>query len=140
MNRFAIVISLVAVLLLGAAAGLLGARLLFEHDGPGRHAPWGMRRSAAGGPHVPLERALPRLQRLLDLTPEQVRRIEPRILETRREFQVVRDSLHSRIEAELTPAQIERWRAFERERGFPGPPPEPDRAHRALPGQEGDHR
>jgi hypothetical protein len=142
-NRSALVISLIAIFLVGAALGLMGG-IVFSHqvrsalrDSPGPFS----RLVPPPHPRSPLRDALPRLQRLLDLTPEQVKRIEPRVLESQQQFEAARESLHSRIDAELTPAQRERWKAFERTHPFPGPPRgDDDRTHRAPPGDEGEHR
>ncbi|MFN8588375.1 MAG: hypothetical protein U0704_11320 [Candidatus Eisenbacteria bacterium] len=82
---------------------------------------------------------LPRLTRMLDLTPEQVARIEPKVRATREQFGAVRESLHARIESELTPEQIERWREMRRHMPNPGEPRGPwNRTHRAEPGIEGE--
>ena len=161
MNRNAIIISLLATFLIGCSLGLMGGmlftHLLATHEHwrpgmpPGHEGPWrfgGAR--GPGGPRVPggaegpgpqLGEALPRLEWALDLTPEQLARIQPKVLATRREFAAVRESLRIRIESELTPAQRERWRQMQHERGFPGEPRGPwGRAHRAPPGDEGEPR
>ncbi len=140
MNRAALVISLIAVFVIGCAAGLAGGIVFARHlhgmrggfagrMAPSEHRPFGPRD------------AMPRLQRLLELTPDQVRRIEPKVIESQQQFEAARESLHSRIDAELTPAQRERWRQFQRRHPFPGPPPGAEgRTHRAPPGQEGEPR
>jgi len=139
MNRGAIVISLVATFLVGAALGLMGGILFAHraHGGPGA--------MAFGAPpahdHGPGRDALPRLQKLLDLTPDQVKRIEPSVLASRKLFAAARETLRVRIDAELTPAQHERWREFQRTHPVSGPThDDADRAHRAPPGTEGEHR
>ena len=143
MNRTSIVISLVATFVLGAALGLVGG-ILFSHHvhralnggGPGFFS-----QAMPPRDHPPLHDALPRLQRLLDLTPEQVKLIEPRVIESRRQFEAARESLHSRIDAELTPTQRARWKEFQQTHPFPGPPRgDDDRTHRAPPGDEGEPR
>ncbi len=153
MSRAAIVISLVATFIVGAALGLVGG-ILFQHrvlmamrgERPGfflfhRGGP-GFGDRGMGPRERPSARdALPRLQRLLDLTPEQVKRIEPKVVESQRLFEAARESLHARIDVELTPQQRERWQAFQRSHPFPGPPPgADDRTHRAPPGDEGAPR
>lgn len=145
MNRPALVISLVAVFLVGLSLGLMGGILFARHariDGPGR---WPGRSRFAGrmvqpGRGAGLSEALPRLQRMLDLTPQQVERIRPRVLESQKQFDAARESLRGRIDAELTPEQRRRFADFHRRHPFPGPPPEDDRAHRAPPGDEGEPR
>jgi hypothetical protein len=142
-NRSALVISLIAVFLAGAALGLMGG-ILFSRGVHGD--PRGGRPGVFGRTLSPRDRpgprdALPRLQKLLDLTPEQVKRIEPRVLESQKLFEAARESLHDRIDSELTPAQRERWKAFQRTHPFPGPPRgDDDRKHRAPPGDEGEPR
>ncbi len=148
MNRPSLVISLVAVFLVGIALGLMGGILFASHMHSREPGPWpgrgggpmaGMRRQ--GGP-PPISEALPRLQRMLNLTPEQVARIKPRVIESQQQFEAARESLRSRIDAELTPEQKKRFDEFHRRHSFPGgpPPPDEDRAHRAPPGDEGEPR
>ncbi len=153
MSRKAIVISLIAMFLSGAALGLMGG-ILFSHrmhesaaGGPrGPHG--GMLRDfgppgrrAERGPRDPLDSVLPRLTRMLELTPEQVARIEPKVRTSREQFGAVRESLHARIESELTPEQITRWRELRQHMPNPGEPRGPwNRAHRADPGNEGEPR
>ena len=150
MNRATITISLVAMFLAGASLGLMGG-ILFTH-----HLPWPLHGPMAGprpghgfagriGGAAQRD-AMGRLQRLLDLTPEQVARIEPRVLDSQKQFAAVRESLRSRIDAELTPAQHERWRQFQlerdraRERSNPGDPRGDDRDHRPRPDEGGAPR
>lgn len=147
MNRPALVVSLVAVFLVGIALGLMGG-ILFAHQMHSRApGPWPMREGPGGrmrrsGEPPPISEALPRLQRMLNLTPEQVARIKPRVIESQKQFEAARESLRSRIEAELTPEQKKRFDEFHRRHSFPGgpPPPDDDRAHRAPPGDEGEPR
>lgn len=129
MNRAALVLSLVSALCLGTALGFMGGVVfsrsyIRRHDGPslferGRHF---ARRDGPGEHGVPSPHKLvPRLQRLLDLTPAQAEAIRGEIEGTRGEFARVRDSLHARIARHLTPEQAERWRTVMRERD-PGEP------------------
>ena len=139
MNRLALVTSLLAVFLVGVSLGLIGG-IVFSQGRPfGAHGPVaGMR--MLRGPRGPAQ-ALPRLARALDLTPEQVRRLEPRVRASQRLFEAARESLRARIEIELTPEQRARWRELERGRGFPGGPRgRTGRPHRAEPGSEGEPR
>lgn len=151
MNRFAILMMVFVVALLAAALGVLGGAYLYHHRpfadaflrGPGGPPRGEM------GPGMPrgarLAEALPRLQRALDLSPEQVERLRPKLESTRREFATVRESLRARIESELTPAQRAKWRDIESRMPFPGRPggpwPGADRPHRNhpdAPGEEGE--
>ena len=59
---------------------------------------------------------MPRLAKDLNLTPEQIKRIEPKVTASQREFEAARESLRSRIESELTPEQRVHWRELVRER------------------------
>ncbi len=163
MSRKAIVISLLAMFLSGAALGLMGGIFFAHHmhrlpfDGPGgRHvgllargpmgapgAPHDGGPRGPGGPgmrgHDPINDLLPRLTELLDLTPEQLARLEPKVRASREQFGAVRESLHSRIESELTPEQIKRWREMRERAPFPGEPRGAwRRAHRAPPATEGE--
>lgn len=162
MNRTAYVISLFAALLTGAALGLMGG-IMFAHHVHGRAiAAEAAARAVPGMPPMPggpggfpghggpgagpgrmdLRDAMPRLQKLLGLSPEQVKRIEPHVLATRKMVDAARESLHVSIDRELTPAQRERWREFRRTHPFPGGPPRDhdDPTHRANPGDEGESR
>jgi len=144
MNRAAIIISLVATLLVGASLGLMGG-VAFEHRIHwGGHGPWpgGPPRPARPeGGRRPVSEVLARLQHELDLSPEQLKRIEPIVTESRRTFEAARETLRSRIDAELTPEQRERWRQMQRARALGAAPPgDSGRAHRAPPGNEGEPR
>jgi hypothetical protein len=135
-NRSGLVVALVVTFLMGSAAGLMGGMVLVHHM-HGERGPFGMgRRHERPTPHE----AMMRLQRLLDLTPEQVAKIEPKVAESQRQFEAARESLHSRIDAELTVVQRARWARFRREHPFPGPQPpdDQDSTHRAGPGEEGE--
>lgn len=116
------VISMLAVLLIGAALGLLGG-IAFSRQ---------VRTALRSGPVVlsrlvpPRERPTPaeamsRLQVMLKLTPEQMQRIEPHVRESQQVFEAARETLHNRIDAELNPKQRERWQVFEHSRTFPAP-------------------
>jgi Spy/CpxP family protein refolding chaperone len=114
-NRVAVITSLIAVFLTGVSLGLVGS-IAFTgqhsfgapgHDGPPR--PGGRGRGS-------IARMLPRLAKDLDLTPEQIKRIEPKITASQHEFETARESLRSRIESELSPEQRIRWRELVRER------------------------
>jgi hypothetical protein len=132
-----LVIATAAAFIVGCSAGLMGGILFMRFGGPGhardgRHGgrpPWSERRGP-GGPGRE-QRMVPMLERDLDLTPEQARRVEAHLDRARREHAAVRESVNTWIERELTPAQRERWKQmqtrFERERrGRRGGPP-PDR-------------
>lgn len=151
MNRPAIVLALVATFLIGISLGLVSGffiSLQLHRPPAGFPGRWG-----GPGDRGVLERVggevgrrvvrhalvMPRLREALDLTDEQVARIEPLVNETHRAMGAARDSLRARIERVLTPEQRERWRRLEARRGFPGEPRGPwGRANRALPGPEGE--
>ena len=151
MSRASIVIALVATFLIGASLGLMSGILftMRQHRMPGE--PWMMGGPHTGGPgmmmggperHVIRQRmVLPRLREALDLTDEQEARIQPLLDEAHANMGAARDSLRARIDRVLTPGQRERWRHLEEARGFPGEPRGPfGRAHRALPGDEGERK
>jgi len=98
-----------------------------------------MRRVVRDEHGVPSARVLvPRLQRLLGLTPAQATAIRGEIERTRGSFAQVRDSLHARIERHLTPEQREQWRTSVRDR-IPGRTRGRGPRHlREEPGREGD--
>ena len=147
MSRAAVILAVVSALCLGLAFGFAGG-LVFSHHmlrrGPmgfGLHGAF-MGRMAPDGPRgMPSPRMLlPRLKRLLDLTPQQADAIRDEIERSRGDFGSVRDSLHARIERHLTAEQRERWRRAVREHG-PGSdgPGGFDPHHlRGVPGSEGD--
>jgi hypothetical protein len=113
-NRAAIILSLFVAFVIGTACGLSGAMVIHHWD-------LGMHPAAAQHRHHPTPKeAMNRLQHLLDLTPEQVQRIEPSVIEAQRQFASARETLHTRIDAELTPPQHERWVRFQRERTSKG--------------------
>lgn len=127
MNRLALVLSLVVAMLLGCAMGFIGsvimARATFgemppmfahhDHGGPG-----GL--GGQGGPENHGAR-FERLAHALDLTPEQVARLKPRVEATRKQFDALRDSMHAQIDRELTPTQREKFKKLQAMRPFPRP-------------------
>ena len=113
MNRSAIITSLVAMFLVGASLGLVGG-LMYSHFGHGgwRHhgVVGGWRgQQGPGGPGSRDHDPLPRLTHALDLTPQQVERIRPMLVQSKSEFAAVRESLRVRISRELTAEQQVRW-------------------------------
>ena len=140
MNRAALVISLLAVFLVGASLGMVGGIVLGHRLPFFAHA---LRMGPPGprGGRPPLSEVLPRLAKALDLTPEQVERIRPRVVASQKQFEAARESLRSRIETELTPEQLVRWHEIEHQRPFPGFTRGPqDRFDRAPARPEGEHR
>ncbi len=151
MTRAAVVLAVVSALCLGASFGFMGGVMfsrhvlhggpgmgfqrLMEHAGPGRWQPHG----PPGHRGLPSPRALlPRLQRLLDLTPVQADAIRAELERSRGDFDQVRDSLHTRIERHLTAGQRARWRHLAGEQE-PGETRGLDRRTlRAEPGREGE--
>jgi len=116
---------------------LLGDR--HSEMGFGRHSGRMFHHGPSGPPGTPSPRMLvPRLQRLLDLTPAQAEAIRGEIERSRGDFSQVRDSLHARIERHLTPQQRERWRGMERERDPGGPGGFDPHNLRNEPGREGE--
>ena len=132
MNRWALVLSLVVALLLGCAMGFIGSVMLaratfgevppifgqgrighHEHGGPG-----GPKGSNGPGNHGA---RFERLVRALDLTPDQVARLKPRVEATRKQFDALRDSMHAQIDRELTPQQREKFKKLQAMRPFPRP-------------------
>jgi hypothetical protein len=147
-TRAAVIVAAVSALCLGVSLGFMGGVMFSRHMllggrpegmGFGRH-PWRMfHHGAAGGPGTPSPRMLvPRLQRLLDLTPEQTDAIRAEIERSRGDFAQVRDSLHARIERHLTAPQRDRWRSMSRERNPGGPGGLDPRNLRAVPGRDGE--
>jgi hypothetical protein len=123
MNRATLILAMVSALCLGGSLGFMGGVVFskshFRGDGP-RYSERARRTRGERG--VPSARRLvPRLQRMLALTPAQAEAIRGEIERTRGEFAIVRDSLHERIERHLTPEQRDRLRARMRERD-PGQP------------------
>jgi hypothetical protein len=139
MNRAAVIMMIVAEALVGASLAIV-CGVAYEHQvRAGQHAGW-MRHGGPGG-RPPLEQVLPRLARELDLKPEQIERIRPKVLESQQQFEAARESLRSRIDVELTPAQRQRWHDMERMhgmgrpfRGTPGEKPH-DRPEAGEPGE-----
>jgi Spy/CpxP family protein refolding chaperone len=106
-----LVIGMLAAFIVGCSAGMIGgivfARYVgvpFAHRGPG--GPPGGRPHGTG----PM---LERMERDLSLTPDQRDRVEKILEESRRGFAQVRESTHTAIERELTPAQREQWKVME---------------------------
>jgi hypothetical protein len=148
MTRAALVLAVVSALCMGMAFGFVGGVVFSRHvlhGGSGfarmfeRHFDHGGRFGMQRRGGLPSPRTIvPRLQRMLDLTPAQADAIRGEIERTRGDFAQVRDSLHARIERHLTPAQRDRWREMVKE-GPPGEPRGRDPRHdRAEPGKEGD--
>jgi len=138
-----VLIAVVAAAMFGAACGVVGGIGLVHfvavhHPGVLRHMMHPSRR-----PGEPLgarfEPPIVRLERDLDLTPEQRTRIDAEVERTRLEGRVLRESLRVRIDRELTAEQRARFRALAPPPDEPSPergmPPRPDRAE---PGQEGE--
>jgi Spy/CpxP family protein refolding chaperone len=129
MNRWALVLSLVVAMLLGCAMGFIGsvmmARATFGEMPPmfaggpfGHHGPGG-----PGGPGGPENHGarFERLVHALDLTPDQVARLKPRVEATRKQFDALRDSMHAQIDRELTPVQRVKFKKLQAMRPFPRP-------------------
>ena len=140
------IVAAISALCLGVSLGFMGGVMFSRHlllggrhegMGFGRHS-WRMFHHDPPGTQSP-RTLMPRLQRLLDLTPEQADAIRGEIERSRGDFAQVRDSLHARIERHLTAPQRERWRSMERERNPGGPGGLDPRNPRAAPGREGEH-
>lgn len=144
MNRAAIIMMVVVAALVGASAAIVVGVAYEHHIRQGPRGGWmrrdeGMRPYAGGRP--PLEQVLPRLARSLNLSPEQIERIRPKVIESQKQFEAARESLRIRIIIELTPEQRRRWQEMERThelmrpfRGRPGNP-HPDRPEAGNPGE-----
>ena len=123
-----LMIGILAAFIIGCSIGIVSG-ILFARFTP---VPWGHAIAGPGGPRGGPPRGpgpmLERLERELDLTPDQRGRIERILEESRRGYAVVRESTHAAIERELTPAQREEWKQMEerflreRRRGFGRPP------------------
>lgn len=144
MNRAAVIILIVVAALVGASAAIVAGVAYEHHIRQGLRGGWmrrdeGMRPYAGGRP--PLEQVLPRLARSLNLSPEQIERIRPKVIESQKQFEAARESLRSRIDVELTPAQRQRWHDMERMRDLRRPFPvrpgdeHPDRPRAGNPGE-----
>jgi hypothetical protein len=143
-NRAAVVMLIVVAALVGASLAIV-AGVAYEHQVRSglrwgwMHREGGFRSSAGGRP--PLAQVLPRLARALDLSPAQIERIRPKVIESQKQFEAARESLRSRIDVELTPAQRQRWHDMERmrelRRPFPARPGDehPDRPRAGNPGE-----
>ena len=137
MTRPAMILAAVSVLCVGLALGFMGGVLFSRHvvqdlahghDGYGWHHGHGR-----PSPHAIADR----LQRMLELTPEQASAIRDEIEHSRGDFDRVRDSLHARIERHLTAPQIERWHELEKERDGRDSRGSDPRSPGAEPGKEG---
>jgi hypothetical protein len=123
-NRGVLILAMVSALCLGGSLGFMGGVVFSRwhlRDGPGhferrRFGRHGGERGVPSARHL-----VPRLQRMLGLTPAQSEAIRGEIERTRGEFAIVRDSLHERIARHLTPEQRDRWRTAMKERN-PGDP------------------
>lgn len=125
-TRRDLVMVAIAAFLFGGAAGIVGgivgARMVMHlgrYMADPMRAPggpyWGMRHPGPppGGPPGPPP-VLRRLERVLDLSPAQRESIGVVLERSRGRFDTLRDSLDRQIEAQLTPAQGEQWRAMRR--------------------------
>jgi hypothetical protein len=143
MNRAAVVMMIVAAALVGASIAIVCGVAYEHHVRSGPRGGW-MHHGAGPGGRPPLEQVLPRLARELDLTPGQIERIRPRVVESQKQFEAARESLRSRIEVELTPAQRQRWHDMERMREmgrpFPGAADEKKHHDRPEAGEPGEPR
>ena len=144
------IVAVISALCLGVALGFMSGVVFSHHllghfgshgEGYGHHGWRSFHRGPPGeGPGVPSPRAIvPRLTRLLDLTPAQADAIRGEIERSRGDFAQVRDSLHVRIERHLTPAQRDKWRDEVRERDHDQPDGLPPHNLRGEPGREGEH-
>lgn len=147
MSRTAVIMMIVAAALVGASLAIV-CGVAYEHNmRMGPRMGW-MRHGGGMGPmpggRPPLAQVLPRLAHELDLTPEQIERIRPRVLASQKQFEAARESLRSRIDVELTPAQRLRWHDMERMHGmgrpFPGTPEETKPHDRPEAGEPGEPR
>ena len=141
MNRAAIIMTVAVAALLGASVAIVCGILFAHHLRAGGRDGWRRGFGPPPGGRPPLVQVLPRLAHALDLTPEQIARIKPKVVQSQKEFEAARESLRSRIDVELTPAQRARWREMERKREmgrpFPGKPGDdhPDRPSAGEPGE-----
>jgi Spy/CpxP family protein refolding chaperone len=121
-----LVIAMLAAFIVGCSLGLAGGIVLARFVVlPRAHMlprPLGPRHGGGQGT------MLGRLERTLDLTPVQRDRVERILEESRRGYAMVRESTHTAIERELTPAQRDEWKQMEerflreRRRGSGRPP------------------
>jgi len=139
MNRVTVIVAMVSALCTGLALGFAGG-VLFSHHALGIGPPMAERGFPRHGPPgEPSARTIvPRLVRLLDLTPGQADSIRKEVEASRADFAQVRDSLHARIERHLTSAQRDKWRDMVRERHSETPRGRDPRSSRAEPGTEGE--
>ena len=128
---------------MGASLALVCGIAYEHHVRSGPRGGW-MRHGAGPGGRPPLEQVLPRLARELDLKPDQIERIRPKVVESQKQFEAARESLRSRIDVELTPAQRQRWHDMERMHGmgrpFPRSPDEKKNHDRPEAGEHGEAR
>ena len=123
-----LLIATAAAFIVGCSAGLMGGILFMRFAGPAPHArfergmrggPPMMRRGPPGPGHE--ERTLARLERELELTPDQRQRLIAHLDRARQERQALHDSLGLWLQNELSPMQRDRWKEVEertrRERG-----------------------
>ena len=143
MNRAALIMTVAVAALVGASLAIVCGVLFEHHLRSAVHGGWG-HRSGFGPPpggRPPLAQVLPRLARELELTPQQIERIQPKVLQSQKEFEAARESLRSRIDVELTAKQRERWHEMERMhamgRPFPGNPNQ-EPPHRPGAGEPGE--
>lgn len=128
-----LVIAMLAAFIVGCSLGLAGGIVLARYVVlPQAHLlprPGGPRQGGARGPGSMLKM----LESRLDLTTVQRDRVERILEESRRGYALVRESTHTAIERELTPAQREEWKQMEerflreRRRGSGRPPWRGDR-------------
>ena len=129
-----LVIGILAAFIVGCSLGMVGGIVFARYAGmPGSHwagRPDGPRQGGREHGRGPM---LERLERSLDLTPDQKDRVERILEESRRGYALVRESTHTAIERELTPAQRDEWKQMEerflreRRRGSGRPPWRGDR-------------
>ena len=141
MSRTTVIIATISALCLGSALGF-ACGVLFSHHAMSAYSRMGGRGFRGEGfrrgpPGEPSSRFIvPRLQHMLNLTPEQADAISKEVDASRADFAQVRDSLHARSDRHLTQAQRDRWHEMLKEHP-PGEPRGHD-PHRAEPGKEGE--
>jgi hypothetical protein len=140
-SRSGFVIAVAAALLSGISLGLIGGILSVRYvmgtwmPAPREHHGW-MRGGPPEGPPGAPPPGVIRLEHALDLSPAQRESIEAIVMRTRTRFAAMRDSLHRQIDAQLTPAQREKWHSLDH-RWLPprGPWPPPGDGDHPPPGQ-----
>lgn len=115
-----LVIATAAAFIVGCSVGLMGGILFMRFAGPWPGGP--MFGAPRGGPHAMMRRGpgraewmMPKLDRALDLTPEQHERIVAHLDRARKQTVAVHESLQVWIERELTPEQAAKWKQMERQ-------------------------